>query len=119
MPREIGIAITSAIAEASTVPNTSGREYSISEKSAEPENSWLARIAGRDSRVRKMATAARVTKMRSPEPTLRALKSASPKRRPPDFMEAGGADAASGSMSAVLMGTFLRAHGSRAGRWPG
>ena len=112
---------------ASTVPKTYGATPEISEKAGStvpnrPASSLLSRKAGIDSAVRKMATRARVTKISSPEPTLRVENRVSPKRRPllDRDEEDSGASGDSGAASVVLTMGLPRCSqdgwGERAGR---
>ncbi|GAA1301660.1 hypothetical protein GCM10009591_02880 [Brachybacterium tyrofermentans] len=71
----------------------------------------LSITAGIDSVVRKTATRARVTKIRRPEPMLRAEKTESPMRRRLLAMEGEVASGVFGVTSVVLTGAFLGAHG--------
>src|SRR5215207_11531456 len=80
MPIEIGSAISSASAAAQMVPKSSGPTYAQKLESRIEASSFVATSAGRLCTMRKIATAARVTRIIDPAKTAEPEKTRSPGR---------------------------------------
>lgn len=81
MPIEIGVAMSSAMNDAHTVPKASGPTYSQKER---PSRMWLSLVSGANAGTlcitRKAATAASTTRMMIPAPRALPENTRSPRR---------------------------------------